>query len=103
MCQHLSGHRVVRMHLSTDRTDRLKPKGVLIGWWAWRLGEVGIQEAFGWGEGMGAMVQGLWGALECPDHTLRIQKQPGVNGMSGRSEHRACGSSVSQPASPHPK
>lgn len=43
----LSGHRAVRMHLSTDRTDRLKPTGVSIGWWAWRLGEGGIQEAFG--------------------------------------------------------
>ena len=30
---------------------------------------MGVQAAFGWGEGMGAMVQGLWGALECPDHT----------------------------------
>ena len=29
---------------------------------------MGIQAAFGWGEGMGAIVQGLWGALECPEH-----------------------------------
>ena len=103
VCQHLSGHPCIVCSgcicLQTGLTDS-SPKGLAGepgGWgrWGFRQHLDGVRA---WGPWFRA-----FGVLSSALITHRIQKQSGVKGMSGRSKHSTCGSSVSQPASPYPR